>query len=51
MLRHKSRRAIGLVSMVERLDAMHGSFDIASTLGIGTPLTATIPFHDLPQRM
>jgi signal transduction histidine kinase len=42
-------KGVGLVSMVERLDAMHGSFDIASTLGVGTRLTATIPFRDLPE--
>jgi signal transduction histidine kinase len=36
-------KGVGLVSMVERVEAIGGSFDISSTTGAGTRVTATIP--------
>ncbi len=37
-------RGVGLVSMVERLEAMGGSLEVSSRPGAGTRLTATVPF-------
>ena len=36
-------KGVGLVSMVERLEAIGGSLDICSSPGAGTRLTATVP--------
>jgi NarL family two-component system sensor histidine kinase LiaS len=36
-------KGVGLVSMVERVEAIGGSLDISSTTGAGTRVTATIP--------
>jgi signal transduction histidine kinase len=38
-------KGVGLVSMVERLEATGGTLDVSSTPGAGTQLTATIPAH------
>lgn len=36
-------KGVGLISMVERLDAIGGAFDVHSTPGRGTRVTASIP--------
>ena len=36
-------KGVGLVSMVERVEAMGGTLDISSTPGAGTCVTATVP--------
>jgi len=36
-------KGVGLVSMVERVEAMGGTLDISSTPGAGTRVTATVP--------
>jgi signal transduction histidine kinase len=38
-------QGVGLISMAERLAAIGGSFDISSTPGTGTRLTASVPAH------
>jgi signal transduction histidine kinase len=38
-------KGVGLVSMVERLEAVGGSFEICSNPGAGTRLTATVSLH------
>jgi len=38
-------KGVGLVSVVERLETMGGTFDIRSTAGAGTHLTAAVPLH------
>jgi signal transduction histidine kinase len=38
-------KGVGLVSMVERLEAIGGTLEISSKLGAGTRLTATVPAH------
>jgi signal transduction histidine kinase len=38
-------KGVGLVSMVERLQAIGGTLEISSTPGAGTRLTATVPVH------
>ncbi len=43
-------RGVGLISMVERVEALGGSLDIRSTPGAGTLLTATIPLHAVQSR-
>ena len=39
-------KGVGLVSMVERVEAIGGSIEIRSNPGAGTRLTATVPLHD-----
>jgi signal transduction histidine kinase len=38
-------KGVGLVSMVERVEAIGGSLDVCSQAGAGTRLTATVPFN------
>jgi signal transduction histidine kinase len=38
-------KGVGLVSMVERLEAIGGTLEISSKSGAGTRLTATVPVH------
>jgi signal transduction histidine kinase len=45
------RKGVGLVSMVERLEAIGGTFEISSTPGTGTRLTATVPAHVMQKDM
>jgi signal transduction histidine kinase len=41
-------KGVGLVSMVERLEAIGGTLDIRSTAGEGTRLTAAVPLNVMP---
>lgn len=41
------RKGLGLVSLEERLDSIGGSFEVRSTAGGGTRLTATVPVRVL----
>ena len=50
-------KGVGLVSMVERVEAVGGTLDIRSTAGAGTRVTAAVPVHvmqstqsDVPSR-
>jgi signal transduction histidine kinase len=38
-------RGLGLISMVERVEAIGGTFEIRSSRGAGTTLTATVPLN------
>ena len=43
----KSHESLGLVSMVERIRSVNGTFTVDSTVGSGTEIVARVPFTDL----